>query len=259
MFSFAISHARAYYLSGTPGVVSLANFRRADGPPFDTLHLMRGLFYSLLGYFLTPFGLVLMGILDSSMIFFLPLGIDFVVILLAARRPELFWLYAILATVGSLIGAAITFWIGRKVGEHGLAKLIKPSRLKRVQERVGRSAAVTVATLAIIPPPFPFTAFVLTSGACRVNAWTFFATLAGVRALRFTAESGLAAHYGRGIIRWMQSSTFTAIVGVMTALAIIGTLVSAVAVYRGTKQPRSPAARTQRLAKREPRKRGVKS
>ena len=65
---------------------------------------MRGLFYSFLGYFLTPVGVLAMGVLDSSLVFFLPLGIDFVVILLAARKPELFWLYALLATVGSVAG-----------------------------------------------------------------------------------------------------------------------------------------------------------
>ena len=197
---------------------------------------MRGLFYSFLGYFLTPPGLVVLGALDSSIIFFLPLGIDFAVIILAAKTPELFWMYAILATVGSVIGAAVTFWIGRKVGEHGLAKLIKPSRLRRVQARVGQGAAVTVAALAIIPPPFPFTAFVLTSGAWRVNAWTFFVTLAGVRALRFAAEAGLAAYYGRGILVWMRSTAFTVTVGAMTAIAIIGTIASAVTLYRGTKR-----------------------
>src|SRR3954464_3064746 len=104
-----------------------------------------------------------MGILDASMVFFLPLGIDFVVILMTARKPELFWLYALLATLGSVIGAGLTFWIGRKVGEHGLSRFIKPSRLKRVEQRVSQKAAVSVAALAIIPPPFPFTAFVLTS------------------------------------------------------------------------------------------------
>jgi uncharacterized membrane protein YdjX (TVP38/TMEM64 family) len=140
-----------------------------------------------------------------------------------------------------MIGAAATFWIGGKVGEHGLAKLVKPSRLERIRQRIGRSAAVTVAALAIIPPPFPFTAFVLTSGACHVNAWTFFGTLAGVRALRFTAEAGLAAHYGGGILGWMQSTTFTVTIGVMTGIAIIGTIVSAVAVYRSTR--RSSVAR----------------
>jgi membrane protein YqaA with SNARE-associated domain len=197
---------------------------------------MRGLFYSFLGYFLTPPGVVVLAALDSSIIFFLPLGIDFAVIILAAKTPELFWMYAILATVGSVIGAAVTFWIGRKVGEHGLAKLIKPSRLSRVQARVGQGAAVTVAALAIIPPPFPFTAFVLTSGAWRVNAWTFFVTLAGVRALRFAAEAGLAAYYGRGILVWMRSTAFTVTVGAMTAIAIIGTIASAVTLYRSTKR-----------------------
>jgi membrane protein YqaA with SNARE-associated domain len=200
---------------------------------------MRGLFYSFLGYFLTPIGLVLLGALDSSLIFFLPLGIDFAVIILAAKRPELFWLYAILATVGSLAGVAVTFWIGRKVGEHGLQRFIKPSRLERIQERVGHSAAVTIAALGIIPPPFPFTAFVLTSGAWRVNAWTFLLTIAGVRALRFTAEGALAARYGRGILAWMESPTFTAIVGALTAIAIIGTIVSAVALYLGSKRSRA--------------------
>src|SRR3954469_24330971 len=146
---------------------------------------MRGLFYSLLGYFLTPAGIVAMGALDSSLIFFLPLGIDFVVILMTARKPELFWLYSILATAGSLVGAAATFWLGRAVGEHGLRRLMNENRLKRVQQRVSERAAYSVASLALIPPPFPFTAFVLTSGAFRVNPWAFFGALTGVRLLRF--------------------------------------------------------------------------
>lgn len=216
---------------------------------------MRSLFYSLLGYFLTPGGLLVLAALDSSLMFFLPLGIDFAVIILAARKPDVFWLYAILATVGSLAGAAATFWIGRKVGEHGLSKFIKPSRLERVQQRVGQSAALTVAALGIIPPPFPFTAFVLTSGACRVNAWTFFTTLAGVRAVRFLIEAGLAARYGRRILGWMQSTVFEAIVGVLIAAAVIGTIASAVALYRSTRGPRTanttePSAGNRQIRKR---------
>ena len=197
---------------------------------------MRAFFYSLLGYFLTPWGIILMGALDSSLIFFLPLGIDFAVIILSARKPELFWLYAVLATVGSLLGAMLTFWIGRKVGEHGLTRLMKPSRLERVRNRVGQHAGVGVAALGIIPPPFPFTAFVLASGAFGCNRWTFFTTLAGVRVVRFLAEGGLAAVYGRRILSWMQSTVFEVIVGVLIALAVIGTIVSGIAVYRGTRK-----------------------
>jgi membrane protein YqaA with SNARE-associated domain len=197
---------------------------------------MRSLFYSLLGYFLTPWGLVLMGALDSSLIFFLPLGIDFAVIVLAARKPELFWLYALLAAGGSIIGAGVTFWIGRKAGEHGLSRLMKPARLERVKERVSQQAAISVASLAIIPPPFPFTAFVLASGAFGANPWPFLAMLGVVRVLRFAAEAGLAAIYGRRILSWMESTVFEVVVGVLIALAIIGTIVSGIAVYRGARR-----------------------
>jgi membrane protein YqaA with SNARE-associated domain len=202
---------------------------------------MRSFFYSLLAYFLTPVGLLVMAALDSSLIFFLPLGIDFAVIVLAARKAELFWMYAVLATVGSVVGAAFTFWIGHKIGEHGLTKVIKPSRLKRVRQRVGDSAAVSVAALGIIPPPFPFTAFVLTSGAAHVNARTFLTTLAAVRFLRFLLEAALAARYGRRIL-------IEAIVGVLIALAVIGTIVSAVAVWRGSRRPRASQIRNRRSA-----------
>lgn len=199
---------------------------------------MRPLFNSLLSYFLTPGGLLLMGVLDASVVFFLPLGIDFVVIILTARKPDLFWLYAILATVGSIIGASGTFWLGRKVGEAGLKRLVRPSTLRKVEKRVSGSAAVSVAALGLIPPPFPFTAFVLVSGACRVNPWTFLSVLAGVRLVRFAVEAGLARLYGRGILAWMQSRTFTAIVFVLAGLAIVGTIASAVAVYRSIRNER---------------------
>jgi membrane protein YqaA with SNARE-associated domain len=196
---------------------------------------VRGFFFSVLAYFLTPAGVVFMGALDASMIFFLPLGIDFVVIIMAARKPELFWLYPLLATIGSIAGAALTFWIGRKAGEVGLTRYVNPKRLEHIKQRVSRGAAV-VAALAIIPPPFPFTPFVLTSGALGMNAWSFFGTLAGVRVFRFSVEAALASRYGSQIIRWMKTPAFQTIVGIFIALAVIGTILSAVALVRGSKK-----------------------
>src|SRR5262245_33047263 len=195
---------------------------------------VRALFFSFLGYFLTPPGLVLMGFLDASMVFFLPLGIDFVVILMTARNPELFWLYALLATVGSALGSAGTFWIGRKVGEKGLSRFVGPRQLKRVQARVNDGAFV-VAGLALIPPPFPFTPFVLAGGALGMQA-SFLVVLAGVRLCRFGIEAALAHRYGSQILRWMKTPTFEAVVGAFIALAVIGTIVSAVALYRSAQR-----------------------
>ena len=202
---------------------------------------MRALFFSVLGYFLTPAGLVLMGILDASMVFFLPLGIDFVVILMSARQPQLFWLYALLAAMGSVIGAAATFWIGKTVGTRGLSRFVSPRRRARIEARVDRGAFV-VAALALVPPPFPFTPFVLAAGAVGMNAGSFLGALAAVRVLRFGIEAALASYYGSQILRWMRTPTFKMVVGAFIALALVGTIVSAIALIRGSRyRGRSPA------------------
>ena len=203
---------------------------------------MRGLFLSVLGYFLTPFGIVLMGVFDASMVFFLPLGIDFVVIIMTARKPDLFWLYALLATLGSVIGATGTFWIGKKAGEKGLTRFVKKRRLDGVKKRVDRGAFV-IAGLALIPPPFPFTPVVLASGALGMNPWSFLSALAAARALRFGVEAALASHYGSQILRWMKTPTFKTIIGVFIALAVIGTIVSAIALVRGSRKRQHVARR----------------
>ena len=164
-------------------------------------------------------------------------------------------MHALLATVGSVAGAAGTFWLGRKVGEAGLKRLVRPSTLKKVEQRVSQSAAFSVAALGLIPPPFPYTAFVLVSGAGRVNPWMFLTTLGGVRLLRFSEiEATLAKSYGRGILSWMQSPTFTAVVSVPTGLAIIGTIISGIVLYRSVPQrqttapsPLNPGAQERRL------------
>jgi membrane protein YqaA with SNARE-associated domain len=206
---------------------------------------VRALFFSVLGYFLTPAGLVIMAALDASLVFFLPLGIDFVVIVMSARRPELFWLYAGLAALGSVAGAAGTFWIGRKAGARGLTRLVSARRLARVKARVDRGAFV-VAALALIPPPFPFTPFVLAGGALGMDAWGFLTSLAAVRLFRFGVEATLASRYGSQILRWMKTPLFETVVGVLIGLAVIGTIVSAVALTRGSRSSRRLSGRLYR-------------
>jgi membrane protein YqaA with SNARE-associated domain len=218
------------------------------GFQFASIRLVRAFFFSVLGYFLTPAGVVLMGVLDASMVFFLPLGIDFVVIIMSARRPDLFWLYALLAALGSVAGAAGTFWIGKKAGERGLARLVNPRRLERVKARVDRGAFV-VGVLALIPPPFPFTPFVLAGGALRMNAWGFLTSLAAARVLRFGVEAALASRYGSQILRWMKTPTFQTFVGVLIGLAVVGTIVSAIALARSTRRGNGASRRHHRTAR----------
>jgi membrane protein YqaA with SNARE-associated domain len=192
---------------------------------------LRAFFFSIIGYFLSPVGVVLMGALDASLVFFLPLGIDFIVIIVSARHPNWFWIYALLAAAGSVAGAAGTYWVGRKIGERGLARFVAPRRLRRVKRSVNRGAFV-LASLALIPPPFPFTPFVLAAGAFEMHPWRFLGALAAVRIVRFGVEGVLASRYGSQILRWTRTPLFEAVVVGFIALAVIGTIVSAVIVVR---------------------------
>jgi membrane protein YqaA with SNARE-associated domain len=197
---------------------------------------VRTAFLSFLGYFLTPMGLIVMGILDASIFFFLPLGIDFVAIVMTARKPGLFWLYTVLATLGSTVGSGGTYWIGRAIGEKGLPRFVRPRQLERVRARVERGGAV-VAALAVIPPPFPFTPFVLGAGALELDLVPFFAALVLARVVRFSVETVLAYRYGSQILHWMETPAFEAVVGGLVVLAVVGSIVSGVFVWRSAKRP----------------------
>ena len=196
---------------------------------------MSGFFQSIFGFFLSWWGAFLMAALDSSMLFFLPFGIDAIVVYLAASNEETFWLYPLLATAGSLTGASVTFWIGRKAGESGLEKLIPSRRLERIQNRVREGGAIAMAVPALLPPPFPLTPFILTCGALDVDRWRFFGTLGAARLLRFGAEALLARTYGPGVLRILQSDTFQAVVIGFIVIAVLGTAASAVLLWRSTR------------------------
>src|SRR5712691_3885199 len=197
-----------------------------------------GLFDAAFGYFLSWWGAYVLALLDATMVFFLPFGVDALVIYLSARNGMLFWMYPLLATAGSLTGAAVTYWIGKKGGEIGLQRFVSPHRLERVRSRVQKQGAVAMALAALMPPPFPLTPFVLTCGALEVDRWIFFSTFALMRLIRFGSEAALARIYGRGVLRVLESEQFQAVIVAFIVVAVIGTLVSAVIVWRSTRQPR---------------------
>ena len=193
------------------------------------------MFARVFGSFASASGVLFLGMLDSTVVFFLPLGIDAVVILMAARHPGDAWIYPVLATAGSVMGSAMTYWAGRKIGEHGLSRFVPAGRLHFVRTNLRRHGAFTVAALSLIPPPFPFTPFVLTSGALHFSRLRLFPSLAAARLLRFGVEAALAVRYGDALVHWMGSGTFRVAIGVFIAIAVIGTAISALVVIRRTR------------------------
>jgi membrane protein YqaA with SNARE-associated domain len=177
-----------------------------------------------------------MAALDASLVFYLPFGVDALVIFQAARDERLFWIYPLLATAGSMAGAAFTFWIGRRAGEAGLQRLVPARRLSALRRRVREGGAVAMAIPALLPPPFPLTPFILTCGALAVSRWHFFATFGVVRLLRFGAEATLARTYGAGVLRILESESFRRVVIGFVVVAVIGTAVSGWLLWRSTRQ-----------------------
>src|SRR6476660_9262093 len=122
--------------------------------------------------------------------------------------------------------------MGVKVGESGLDRFVPERRLETIRSRIRDKGAVALAILDLIPPPFPFTPFVLAAGALEVSARTFFVTLATCRIFRFGVEAGLAALYGKSIVAWLDSDLFRDIISFLIVIAAVLTTISIVKIVR---------------------------
>jgi membrane protein YqaA with SNARE-associated domain len=211
---------------------------------FHSKSAMRSFSHWIIALCASPVGVVLLAALDSTIFFSLPFGIDAAIVILAARLQHTWWIVPLLATTGSAAGAALSFWMGVMVGEKGLDRYVPPKRLERIRTRIRSSGAIALAVLDLIPPPFPFTAFVIAAGALEVKASTFFITLLICRLLRFGTEAALAATYGKRILSWLDSDVVQDVVTFFIFAAIALTIWSTVHLLRhhGPSKHRAAAA-----------------
>ena len=141
-----------------------------------------------------PFGLFTIAFLDSVMIP-MPGGVDAVLLLLAASRPSWMLIYVAAATVGSTIGCVVLYRISQRAGKRALARFSE-SKQKRVKDLLDRYDVMSVLAASLLPPPFPFKLFVVSSGVFRLNIVRFTIAIAAGRTFRYLLEGYLAAHYG---------------------------------------------------------------
>jgi membrane protein YqaA with SNARE-associated domain len=171
-------------------------------------------------------GLLAVGALDSSFLV-LPFGNDFLLMGLAARHHARVPLYVLAATLGSLAGVWLTARLSRKGGET-LDKKVKSKRLQYVEGHIRRHAIWALIVASLMPPPFPFTAFIAAAGVLEVP-WRKLLWSAGAgRLLRFAIEGLLAIVYGRWIMSLARSPVLHDFAITMIVLAVIG---SAFSVY----------------------------
>ena len=134
-----------------------------------------------------------------------PFGLDALVVVLAASYGEIFWIFPLLATAVSLAGAALAYWLGRAAGYERLPRLVPACHLERVTRHLSAAGAGALGTAAVMPPPFPLTAFVLVCGALGIERRRFFAVFGVMRLIRFSAAALLARHYGGGLLQMVDT------------------------------------------------------
>jgi membrane protein YqaA with SNARE-associated domain len=140
------------------------------------------------------FGLFGIALLDSALIP-LPGGPDALLILLSTAQPARVPLYILAATLGSVLGCLIFYYITRRAGRSAL-KRFSPRKQARVKELIDRYDVLSVLVASVLPPPFPFKLFIATAGVFRFSVVRFALAVAAGRAFRYALVGYLAARYG---------------------------------------------------------------
>jgi membrane protein YqaA with SNARE-associated domain len=172
-------------------------------------------------------GVFLLGVADSSFLFF-PFGNDLLLVsLVASHRGGLAWVgYVLAAAAGSVVGVAIVDVIMRKVGEEGIEYFVKAKTVERLKCKLEKRSWVAVFLGTLAPPPFPFTAVVMTASALQTPRCTLFAAVFLGRLLRFTVEALLARRFGERILVWLDSDVVDYVVWGFIGIAAVGTALS---------------------------------
>lgn len=181
-------------------------------------------------------GLLLLGILDSSFLF-MPLGNDLLVVALTANHHNRMMYYAAMASAGSVIGCLLTDYACRKGGEKGLKKNFSGRTIQYVERKIKSRAGWALAVACVLPPPFPFTPFIIVMAATQYPRWRMLGIVAVGRVVRFSVEGVLATIYGRQILAMAKNSVLQ---GTIMALVVISLVGSVWSIYTWIKRARTP-------------------
>src|SRR5438874_6223643 len=164
------------------------------------------------------FGLMALAVCDSSFIS-LPEVNDVLLMTFAINEPDGMVKFALLTTMGSVIGCALLYAVGRKGGEAFLRRSIADERLARVQRWYQRHGMLAVIVPSLLPPPTPFKIFVLSAGTFGIS-WPKFITAVVIgRGIRYFSEGILAVMYGPAAIEFVHQNYGK--IGLAIAIAVV--------------------------------------
>jgi len=178
-------------------------------------------------------GLIPLGLLDNSPIP-LPGVMDVATILFSARHEQLWLYYALMATLGSVLGGFVSYRLARKGGKAALERRFSPRKVDKVCKIFERWGFAAIAIPALLPPPMPMVPFLLAAGAMQYPVRKFLVALTLGRISRYMLLAYLAARYGRHIIAFITGHGHPLIVAII--LVLIATAAGAYYFWGGGKR-----------------------
>jgi membrane protein DedA with SNARE-associated domain len=167
-------------------------------------------------------GLILLGLADNSPVP-LPGSMDVLTVILSAHQRKWWPYYACMAVIGSLLGAYVSYQIGRKGGKEALEKELPKDKTEKIYRKFKEHGFWTLFLPALLPPPFPYSPFPLAAGTLNYPFRRFLLAVGLARAIRYTGLAFLASIYGKGIVHFFQRY-YQPLLWTLVALASAGAL-----------------------------------
>ena len=186
----------------------------------------------LLLAFLKPLGFWGVGaiaLVDSSTI---PVPMDPIVALYVWNDRRHFFIYCLLAAVGSCIGGLLPFLLGRAGGELFLLKRIDRARYEQLRDRFERQEFLALLIPSMLPPPTPWKLFVFGAGVFEMKVLNFMLAVFLGRFIRFTALALLTIRYGPRIVNVVADMARTHAVALLVGIAVVLGLIVLVSVRK---------------------------
>jgi membrane protein DedA with SNARE-associated domain len=151
-----------------------------------------------------PVGVFCLSVLDSSGLP-LPGGLDTLLMVLGAQQGAIAYWWAALAVVGSLIGNAILFYIGRESGALYFQKHAHKRSTARFRRWFHHYGLITVFIPAVVPlVPLPLKIFVISAGLLGIRPVTFLAVVLAARVPRYFAMTHLGVQLGASSMTYLK-------------------------------------------------------
>jgi membrane protein YqaA with SNARE-associated domain len=139
-------------------------------------------------------GVFLLAFLDATFMPF-PSMNDLLLIDLSVASPARMPYYALMSTLGSVMGGVVLYLLARE-GEEAAFHRRGGKHSSRIRVWVQRNGFVSLLIAGLLPPPTPFKVFVLAAGLLGMPLRSFVIALAITRSVRFYGEGYLAIRYG---------------------------------------------------------------